>query len=224
LDNLNGILSLLFACIELILVINILIFAKKNPNKFLASAIITLLFGYQLLEFLMCQAGLAYPSFAYAAFFVISFLPPVSLIFVLRFFNYNYKPALLFFLPALAFIVYYSTVLDHFEVVSCTVLYAAYNYPLGDLYGFFYYLPVVLSMIILFREIQKSQVKFKIKTTKILFTGHLFMALPVIAAFLLAELNAAEMLSAIESIMCKFALVYALCITYVIIFTEQDRT
>ena len=55
----------------------------------------------------------------------------------------------LIFLPALIFVIYYTFAIDQFAVTSCTVLYASYNYPLGDLYGFIYYIPIIISTIIL---------------------------------------------------------------------------
>ena len=54
--NWNGTISLLFASIELLLIINLFVFAEKNTFNKYAIAIVTLLFGYQLIEFLLCFA------------------------------------------------------------------------------------------------------------------------------------------------------------------------
>jgi hypothetical protein len=40
------------------------------------------------------------------------------------------------------------------------------------------------------------------------------MAIPVLFAFLLAALRMPGMLNSVESIMCKFAFPYALCLTF----------
>jgi len=59
-DNWNGIISLLIACIELVIIINLFVFAKKNRFNWIVILILGVLMIYQALEFIICQAG--YPS------------------------------------------------------------------------------------------------------------------------------------------------------------------
>ena len=77
--NLDGIISLLIACIELVYIVNLLIFAEKNSVNKLIIGIVTLLFGYQFIEFLICFVGLQNQIFIYLAFLDISLLPPLGL-------------------------------------------------------------------------------------------------------------------------------------------------
>ena len=81
--NWNGIISLLFACIEFLLLINLIVFIEKNRVNIIAMLMITLLASYQSMEFLMCQVGLQAPIFPYLAFVIIGFLPPLNLLLTL---------------------------------------------------------------------------------------------------------------------------------------------
>ncbi|MDO8549493.1 MAG: hypothetical protein Q7S39_04980, partial [Ignavibacteria bacterium] len=68
LDNWNGIASLLIACSELLLLINLLIFSKKNKINYLIYIIIALLTGYQAFEFFICGVDIDSSMTAYLAF------------------------------------------------------------------------------------------------------------------------------------------------------------
>jgi hypothetical protein len=206
---------------EFILLINLLIFADKNKVNFMAMALVGILAVYQALEFLMCTLNLKYSFFAYLAFVDISFLPPLNLYFVLKYFGRSSKLYNALFIPALVFAVYYYLVMDKFAVVSCSVLYASYSYPLGTLYGFFYYAPVICAMIFLFNRIKKSHEETKKKPAKVLLEGLIFISLPVIAAFLMMAFHNYKLLAVIESIMCKFAFVYAVCLGYFTLINKK---
>lgn len=180
----------------------------------MAITLVAILCIYQALEFLMCMLNLKYSFMAYLAFLDISFLPPLNLYFILRYFRRNHKLFKALFIPASAFAVYYLMVMDKFEVVSCSVLYAAYSYPLGTFYGFFYYTPVVIAMVFLSARIKKTQDETKKKLAKVLLGGMIIISIPVIMAFIFLALHSEGLLSGIESIMCKFAFVYAVCLGY----------
>ena len=122
--NWDGIVSLFIACLELIFLINLFIFAEKNKLNWLAIAIVILLLGYQTIEYLICGIGLSSSFMAYFAFVDITFLPPLNLLFILTLFGYKNKLIPLIFLPALFFVIYYTVVMNEFESVKCTVLYA----------------------------------------------------------------------------------------------------
>jgi hypothetical protein len=222
-DNWNGIASLLIACVELILLVNLIVFAKKDKFNKTAMLILFILMVYQTLEFLMCQAGLDYSFFAYLAFVDIIFLPPLLLVLLARLFNYENKYLYLIFLPAISFIIYYSFVVDEFAVTSCTVLYATYSYPMGDLYGFFYYLPVLISAIILIRALNKNNDKKTLYIAKVLLIGNIIISVPVIAGFLLMFTGNHYLIATIESIMCKFALGYAICLAIVSLYNSKKK-
>lgn len=220
-DNLNGIISLFIACLEFILLINLLIFAEKNKLNWIAIAIVFLLMGYQSLEYFICGLGISTSFMTYLAFADITFLPPLNLFFVLTLFGYKNNSSRLIFLPAAAFIVYYFFSVSKFEVTKCTVLYATYHYPLGDLYGFFYYTPILISFILVVRKmIQKPEIHFPIPL-KYLLVAHLVLIVPVTIAFLMMMLKSYGLIMSIESILCKFAFFYCLVIVY---FALSNKT
>lgn len=204
-NSFDGIVSLLIACMELVFIINLLIFAKKNKVNKLVIAMIGLLFGYQFLEFLICFAGLKQQFIIYLAFADISLLPPLGLYTVLTYTGKLGKHHKLIFIPALFFIVFYLFAIDQLAVTKCTVLYASYHYPLGQLYGVVYYLPIIGSMIILNKKWGGEEDPKKKALTRTFFFGYLFTFLPsmIFAIFFPTFLTAAE------SLICKMAFVFA---------------
>lgn len=221
-DNWNGIGSLFIASMELILLINLLVFADKNHLNKKAMLLITLLMIYQSLEFFMCRMGFASSFSAYLAFVDITFLPPLSLLLTLRFFNFNSEKLRWIFTPAILFVIYYSIVIPEFEVTACTVLYAAYNYPLGDLYGFLYYIPILISFILLLTKVKKESGKRKI-LNYLLITGHAAITLPVIVGFALKFSGYPELVNIMESVMCKFAFIFALALSIFCLVNSEKK-
>ena len=61
-NNLDGIVSLFIACIELVLLVNLLVFTDKNRQNFLVYLILLLLTGYQTFEYLICGIGMKFAS------------------------------------------------------------------------------------------------------------------------------------------------------------------
>lgn len=222
-DDWNGIGSLLVACIEFILLVNLVIFAAKSKLNKLAMMLIFILMTYQLLEFLMCQVGLSSSLMAYFGFAVISLLPPFNFILVAELYNFKSKALYLVFLPSAAFILYYPFVLEQFTVTSCAVLYATYNYPLGDLYGLFYYSPILVVLVLLARGIKKEKEKKSLFISKILLAGNIIISIPVVAAFILIATRNYYLIAKMESIMCKFAFAYALCLSIVCLYNSKNK-
>jgi hypothetical protein len=222
-DDWNGIGSLLVACIEFILLINLLIFADKNKLKKLAILLIFILMTYQLLEFLMCQVGLSSSFMAYFAFAVISLLPPINFILITELYNFKNKSINLVFIPAAVFIIYYPFILDQFMVTSCTVLYTTYNYPFGDLYGLFYYAPILAVIFLLIRGIINGKDKRTLLISKVLLTGNIIISIPVLISFILMATGDYYLIAKIESIMCKFAFAYTVCLSIVCLYNSKRK-
>ena len=221
--NWNGIISLLIACIEFLLLFNLLVFIEKNRVNIIAMLMIALLAAYQTMEFLMCQVGLQDSFYPYLAFVIIGFLPPLNLLLALtltRNVKFNFRTSLIF-IPAITFSIYYLFVIPKFVVAKCAVLYASYHYPLGDLFGAFYYLPILISIFLLVRFIKKVDDKKQKLIAKVLLFGAIFISLPSLLGFILI-LTASNysIISSIESIMCKFAFVYAVCLSFVCLYNS----
>jgi hypothetical protein len=238
-EHWNGTVSLLIACFEFLLLFNLLVFAEKNRLNKIAITMVALLAAYQMLEFLMCQVELQTSFFPYIAFVIISFLPPLNLLMVLSLtHNLTLTPAFgearrwrhtlksllyLIFLPAILFSIYYTLIIPEFAVTSCTVLYATYHYPLGDLFGFFYYVPILISIILLALFIRKEDDKKKRLIGKVLLFGAVFISIPPVLGFSLMFAGSYSIISVMESVMCKFAFVYALCLSFVCIYNSPFK-
>jgi hypothetical protein len=219
--NWDGIISLLFFCIELILLVNVLYFSRNNKSLWNGAIVIALLAGYQLMEFMICGLELKSSAVVYTAFVIISFLPPVGLLFILDLFKKRFIYDRIIFLPPVVLLVYYLFSVGEFEVVKCTVLFAVYNYPLGDIYGMFYYLPLAVTIFLLFSELKK-EAPLQRKNIRILLAGYILTSLPVIAAFLMHFSGNSYLLSKIESVMCKFAILLALSYAMAIINISRN--
>lgn len=221
--NWDGIISLLFFSVEAILLVNVLYFSRNSKITREGIAVIALLAVYQLLEYLVCGLELKDGFMAYLAFAVISFLPPLGLLFIAGLLRKRLSYYRLFLIPPVFFIIYYLFKINHFEVERCTVLYAAYNYPLGDIFGLFYYLPVLISIILLFSAFKSKHPLLK-KNSMILLLGYIFVSIPVITAFILKSAGNTYLLNIIESIMCKFAVVLAVCYALVILNLSRENS
>jgi hypothetical protein len=215
--HLDGIISLLIACLELVYVINLFVFAEKNPVNNLVISILVLLFCYQLIEFFICYVGLQNQIYIYFAFLDITLMPPLSLFTVLKYAAKQKKYHYWIFAPAVFFIIYYPFVLDQFAVTKCTVLYASYHYPLGQLYAVLYYLPIIAVMIILNKKWGSESDKKEKSLTRLFFFGYLFTFIPamIIALFVPSFINA------VESLLCKLAFILA---TFITLFALKNKT
>ncbi len=221
----NGIISLLIACIELILLVNILALAEKNKTSRSGILIIALLFCYQLIEFIICHFNSEAPALIYTAFVIISFLPPLSFYHSANLIRGGFSSRLkLIFLPSIFFSLLYLLMIDDFDVTACSVFYASFNYPLSTLFGIFFYLPVAASMLHLYLQIKNEKSGKRTFLSKIILAGYIIALLPAAAAFILAAFDSYFLLSIIESITGKFALVPALCIGFVSIYGRKPKT
>ncbi len=206
-EEFKGIVSLFIASIELLLLINLLIFAEKNPVNRKAILLLFFLFIYQLFEFLICYAGLTFSFMVYLSFVAITFLPPLGLHIVLEYFFTKHKLYYLLYLPAILILTYYLTMLHQFEVMKCTVIYVVFNYPLGFLYGVLYYSPVLMVMIFLFIEYREGKNIEKKAQSKLLLYGYISTFIPMSAAVFFYP----DATLFIESVLCKLALILAVC-------------
>jgi hypothetical protein len=204
-DNFSGIISLFIACIEIVLLINLLIFSEKNSENKLIIVIIILLFCYQFMEFFMCYSGNNSPFLVYLSFVIISFLPPLVLSLVLTIKKVSYRLTLLIFLPAISLLIYYFFLRTSFEITSCTLLFAAYEMPLGDLYGVVYYSPVIISIYLLSKMVYNPIYVEKKINLLIMLWGLLLTFIPVALIIGLFPF----LIDYVESFFCKAAAIMA---------------
>jgi len=208
-ENFSGIVSLLIACVELVLIINLIIFAEKNNENKIIIGILTLLFSYQFSEFFMCYTHNYSNILVYISFVIISFLPPLLLHLVLTIGKMAKKMRFIVFIPIIGLLFYYLFVLNEFEITKCTVLFAAYEMPLGDLYGVIYYLPIVLSVVFLMKMIKNPSFEPKKLNLRIALGGILLAFVPVALIIRLFPF----LIDYVESFFCKAASIIALTLT-----------
>ena len=208
-ENFAGIVSLFIACVEVVLLINLLIFSKKNKVNKLIIGIVSLLFSYQFMEFFMCYTQNYSSIFVYFSFVIISFLPPLLLYLTLNIKNIQNSFALLIFLPIVVLLSYYLFVIDGFEITSCTVLFAAYEMPLGDLYGVIYYSPIIVSIYLLVQMIKSSNYEGQKTNLLIVLSGIVLAFVPI--AIIIAMFP--FLLDYVESFFCKAASLIAITLT-----------
>ncbi len=205
----EGIISLFIACIEIVLLVNILIFSEKNRENKIIYTIVTLLLGYQFMEFFMCYTKNYSHLLVYLSFVIISFLPPAMFYLVLTIKEVNRKWIKIVFAPIVFLLVYYFFVIDKFEITQCTLLFAAYEMPMGDLYGVFYYAPIILSIFFLAKMISNPMYEKKKTNIIIMLVGILVTFVPV--ALIIAMFPA--LIDYVESFFCKAASMIALTLS-----------
>ncbi len=216
-NEFKGILSLLIFCVELVLLINVSIFSKSKFKKELM-IMLALLSFYQLFEFLICGMNFNYPMILYLAFISITFLPPTGLSLVLNVNRIKLKKyKSLIFAPAIFFSLFYFILMKSLRVKECTLIYAIYHYPLGFLYGLFYYLPIITAIFILINYIIKSEDRMIKRQNLILLIGYLAFIFPMVFVLIINP----EAREFIESLMCKFAFGLALILSYFALYFKK---
>ena len=208
-EDFQGIISLFIACIEIVLLINLLIFSEKNKENKIIIGIVTLLFGYQFMEFFMCYTDSYSYILVYISFIIISFLPPLMLYLILTVNKVKNKFIFLVFAPIVALLTYYLFVLSSFEITNCTALFAAYEMPLGDLYGVIYYSPIIISIYLLSKMVSNPDYIKKKTNIVIMLVGILATFVPV--ALIIAMFPV--LIDYVESFFCKAASIIALTFT-----------
>ena len=217
-DQLHGIVSLLLACLELVLVMNLLIFAEKNYINNIIIQLVTLLFIYQLFEFLVCYFEIESELISYLALLTITLMPPLSFKLAAGLNGYRGRIINLIFLPALFFIFYYAAALENVGITECSLFYAVINYPLGHLYGIFFFLPVIMSIILIYFAYRRSEGQTK-RLYLILLVGYLITFLP--SGVLIITTDSLWIVR--ESFLCKFAFFLALSASYVAIMNKEEK-
>ncbi len=103
--------------------------------------------------------------------------------------------------------------MNELAATKCAVMYAAYFYPLGDLYGVFYYLPVLIAIIILIKKISSLTDSPKREQSIILLTGFLLTFVPSTILYFVYP----DYTEIVESVLCKFAFILALTFFYFVL-------
>ncbi len=219
-ENYLGIISLLLVCIELVLMINLFIFAEKNGANKKIIGVIALLLGYQLFEFIICYFGVESNVIVYLAFVVISFLPPMLFNLVSTIRNDKLYLRRIIFIPIVLLLLYFTFIIPEFVATRCTIMFAAYDIPLPDLYGFLYYSPVIISILLLYKMIKSEKYQKQKTNLIILNTGMVLTFIPTWFIILLFP----SLIEFVESFLCKSASIMALALTVFAMRNKEEQT
>ena len=71
--------------------------------------------------------------------------------------------------------------------------------------------------------VKKEYDKRKRFVGKVLLFGAIFISIPPVLGFILIFAGSYSLISKMESVMCKFAFVYALCLTFICIYNSPFK-
>lgn len=208
--------------IEIVLAIYMSVRYKMTPMVRLATAILVLLALFQLAEFNVCgrsdSSALMWSRIGYVA---ITLLPPLALHLVLAIKNLKPRPLLMLtYGSSLGFTLFIGLTSTAFAGHACAGNYAIFNLSghLGGLYFAYYYLWLILSigLSLYFSIIAKPKIR---KALILQVIGYLSFLLPT------GIVNAVNpsTISGIPSVMCGFAVIYAVILALGIVPITQSK-
>ncbi len=217
-EQYNGFLSVLFATIEFIFLVNVFAYAERNRSNKIAFGTLLLLFGYQFFEAIICAAGYKTQTVIAFAFVDITFLPPMGLLLAMEFLNKKPKIAKYLFHPYVAFAIYFVFNSNAFGKVHCTPFAASYSYGYSYVYAFFYYTPIITTIFLLI--INRKNIPIHKKNPHIaLTTGFVITFVPFFLAFPFLK----EIYPYVESVLCKIAFLLAIFLTFFIMLNGSVK-
>lgn len=188
---------------------------KLNPVTRLAVLILTFLGTFQLTEYMICGGlGMGHVEWAKLGYVSITILPPLAIHLSLAIAKHKFWPLLVTaYGTAAAYIVYFVVNVDSVIHQECATNYAVFSMhgTPGMLYGLYYYgwlLVGVGTTMLLARRYTKVA-----PALRWLAVGYVSFILPTT----FVNLIDASTIRAIPSIMCGFAIIFALIIAWRII-------
>lgn len=197
-------MSLIFFCIELVILIVVIVLNRDHPFFWPIAMLLVLLQLYQLSEFLIC-VGVGENITGRIAYVIITFLPPTGYYLCTRIVNWRFPDYWIGFAAALALSIYYLSVPGSVVLVDCNPLYAIYNYNISTVYGIFYIGILVYSILFIITNLIFRREKVENKFGIMILIGYLSFLAPM---YIMVWINSSFGI-AIPSIMCKYALLLA---------------
>ena len=216
-EGFEGIPSLFFACVELLLLVNSLIFAQKNKLNYIIFLLIALFASNHIIEFLICLVNINSSIIVLINFALVSLIPPLALGLVLKFWNHNSSLNYFLFFPSAVFIYSFAQFFEVFKVTECSYLYVVYQFPLRTELGVFFYTINIAAIIFLFYKLREIKLRYMRHMNKWLMIGQILAFVPPLIILLLFP--SLEIYN--ESILNKFAFFYVLSLTY---FSLKNKT
>lgn len=213
---LPGFFSLIFFILEFGFLFFIILKNRRHPQFVWIVLLMIFLQVYQLMEFLMC-IGVDPNIIGRLGLVSITFLPPLGVLLSSHVTNLKHWINWSGILCGIGLSIYYLIVPNAFNLQTCNPFYAVYTYPLGNLYGIFYFGFIAwafLLIIIGWIVNGKSHKKELNKKAIFVLIGYISFLLPMAITVVI---NFSTSL-AVPSIMCKYAILLAITL---LIFSFQ---
>jgi hypothetical protein len=150
----------------------------------------------------------------------ISFLPPLGVLLAADVCNLKHWINWSGIVFGVVFSIYYSTIPDAFTDLTCNPFYATYSYPLGNLYGVFYfgYIGWAFALLIISAILNRRQGETKQIHKKAIYVlvGYLSFLVPMAINIIIDY----ESFTGLSSIMCKYAILLAVTL---LVFSFQYK-
>jgi hypothetical protein len=203
----DGLLSLIFFIIEFGFLIIIVVKNRNHPQFIWIILLMIFLQLYQLMEFLLC-IGIDANIVGRLGLVAITFLPPLGVLLTSYACNLRHWINWSGLIIGIGLSLFYAIIPDAFTFQTCNPFYATYAYPLGNVYGIFYFGYIgwafVLIIISLIRN-RKTHAKNENKKAIFVLIGYLSFLLPMGLTLIIDT----STINALESIMCKYAILLA---------------
>jgi hypothetical protein len=215
---LPGTLSLIFFCIELVILVIVITLNRDHPFFWTIILLLALLQLYQLSEFLIC-IGINENITGRIAYVIITFLPPLGYFLCSKVVGWKYPDYWLGFAAGTGFSLYYLIVPNSVRLIDCNPLYAVYNSDLTPYYGIYYIGLIVYSILFIMLHMIFKKERILKKSGAIVLIGYLSFLTPM---FLMVLIDS-SFRSAITSIMCKYALLLAVTLLVFSFIKPADK-
>ncbi len=210
--------------IEFALAIYLLVTRKQSKTVKLSVTLLILLGTFQLAEYGICEAwGLSSNTWAKIGFVAITFLPPVGLHLV----HSIAKQKTTAMIPlAYSFAVVWSLFFMFGSLLQgsvCTGNYIIFNIPepFEGLYYMYYDITIAISIALAYVYAKKAETKKMAQALRWLIIGYLLFIIPSIIFVMIDSHQGVD--SPLPSIMCGFALLLALILTFVVIPQSSEK-
>ena len=160
-EEFHGLFSLLVACIELVLAINLLVFGGRNSKSYLIAASALLLFIGQLVEFSACYFGYSNTLLTYVAVISFWFFAAALLETAAGMQGFSGKAVKLVYIPLIAYAFYLPLHLESLRISGCTIFHAEYSYPGEYLTIAYFAVCITAALAVLFFGHSKTDEKNK---------------------------------------------------------------
>ena len=213
-----GTLSLIFFCIEFVILITVIIFNRDHRFFWSIIFLLVLLQLYQLSEFLIC-IGINENVTGRIAYVIITFLPPSGYYLCTKVVGWRFHDYLIWFAFALGLSLYYLIVPNSVQLIDCNPLYAIYGNNIGIIYGVYYIGLLVYSILFVIAHLIWKREKIYTRNGLIVLIGYLSFLAPM---FFMVLIDTQKYLPTVTSIMCKYALLLAVTLG-VFSFLKKDK-